>query len=61
MPFVERCPLPRLDPYSIYPCAVSAMYSQDPSLLGFIILDISVQSRNTLERAEVYVDLGGGR
>ena len=61
MPFVERCSLPWLDPYTIYPCTVPAMYDQDPSFLSFIILDISMQSRNTLERAEVYVDLRGSR
>ena len=58
-PFVEMCPFPWLDPYTIYPSTISSMHGQDPPFLGFIILYIGVQSRDALERAEVYVNLGG--
>ena len=61
MPFVERCPLPWLDPYTIYPSAIPAVHGQNPTFFSFIILDIGVQSRNALERTQVYVDLGGSR
>ena len=48
VPFVEGCPRPRLDPYTIYPSTVPAVDRENPPLLGFIILNIGVQSRNTL-------------
>ena len=58
-PFVERCSLPWLDPYTIHPSTVPAVHDQNPAFFSFIILNIGVQSRNALERTKVYVDLGG--
>ena len=58
-PFVEGCPLPRLNPYTIHPCTVPAVHDKNPPFLGFIIFNVGVQSGNALEGAEVYVNLRG--